>query len=438
MEAHAEAYLGYINMKYKPKTDDLLCRFYVEPRYGVSIDSAAAAVAAESSVGTWTEVATAQPYVKKLSAYVYNLDPHTGIVDIAYPFEAFEHGNVPQILSSVAGNVFGMKEVAHLRLLDMAFPKKMVKQYKGPAFGIPGIRKLFGVKERPLVGTIIKPKMGLNVRDHAKVAYDAWIGGCDIVKDDENLTSQKFNQFEKRFLATIKARDRAEKKTGEKKVYMVNVTAETEEMLKRAKFVTRHGGEYAMVDIVTVGWSALQTLRAHNRKLKLVLHAHRAGHAAFTRDQKHGIAMLVLCKLCRLIGLDQLHAGTMVGKMADAGVQEVVRHRNALVMKSTPADSIMALGQEWGDIKPAMPVASGGLHPAHFPFIVEHIGKDVLLQAGGGIHGHPKGTIAGAKAARDAIDATVQGIPLQEYKSEELQEAMRFWHKYPPVPKSTF
>jgi ribulose-bisphosphate carboxylase large chain len=437
MEAH-DAYSGYINTKYKPKTDDLLCRFYVEPKYGVSIDAAASAVAAESSTGTWTEVSTAQPYVKKLAADVYNLDPHSGIVDIAYPYEAFEHGNVPQILSSVAGNVFGMKEVSHLRLIDMLFPKKMVKQYKGPVFGIPGIRKLLRVKSRPLVGAIIKPKMGLNVRDHAKVAYDAWLGGCDAVKDDENLTSQRFNQFEKRFLATIKARDKAEKRTGEKKVYLVNVTAETEEMLKRAEFVAKHGGEYVMVDIVTVGWSALQTLRNHNRKLKVVLHAHRAGHAAFTRNQKHGISMLVLCKLCRLIGLDQQHIGTMVGKMADAGVHEVVHHRNALVMKSTPADCVMALGQEWGDIKPAMPVASGGLHPGHFPFIIEHLGNDVILQCGGGVHGHPKGTVAGAKAARDAVDAALQGIPLHEYKSEALQDALKFWHKYSPTSKSGF
>jgi len=437
MEAR-DAYSGYINTKYKPKSDDLLCRFYLEPKYGVSFDAAASAVAAESSTGTWTEISTAKPYVKKLAADVYNIDPHNGIADVAYPYAAFEHGNVPQILSSVAGNVFGMKEVAHLRLLDISFPKKMLNEYAGPAIGIPGIRKLLKVKTRPLVGTIIKPKMGLNPKDHAKVAYDAWIGGCDVVKDDENLTSQRFNQFEKRFLTTIKARDKAEKKTGERKMYLVNVTAETEEMIRRAAFVERHGGEYAMVDIVTVGWAGLQTLRKHNKKLKLVLHAHRAGHAAFTRNSKHGIAMLVLCKLCRMIGLDQLHIGAMVGKMADAGVHEVVHHKNALVMKHTPADCELALGQDWGDIKPAMPVASGGLHPGHFPYIIEHMGNDVILQCGGGIHGHPKGTIAGAKAARDAVDATMQGIALQDYRSEELQEAMKFWHRYPPVSKGTF
>lgn len=429
------SYLGYIDTKYTPQSDDVVCKFYAEPKYGVAFDAAAAAVAAESSTGTWTEVTTSKPYIKNIAANVFNLNPHAGIFDIAYPYEGFEHTNVPQILSSVAGNVFGMKEVSQLRLLDIQIPKKMIKQFDGPLYGIKGIRRIVKVKDRPLVGTIIKPKMGLKVHDHARVAYEAWLGGCDIVKDDENLTSQKFNPFKERFLATIKQRDKAENKTGEKKIYMVNITAETEEMLKRAEFVVDNGGEYAMVDIVTTGWSALQTLRKHNKKLKLVLHAHRAGHAAFTRNQKHGIAMLVLCKLCRLIGLDQIHIGTMVGKMADAGVAEVVRHRNALVMTSVPAEPPHALSQEWGDILPTMPVASGGLHPGHFPFIIQHLGNDVILQAGGGIHGHPKGTLAGAKAARDAIDATMQGIPLAEYKSEELREAMKIWQRYPPIPK---
>ncbi len=134
-----------------------------------------------------------------------------------------------------------------------------------------------------MVGTIIKPKLGLNTKDHAKVAYDAWSGGCDIVKDDENLSSQKFNPFEDRLTQTLESRDKAQEETGERKVYMINITAETNLMLKRAEEVINQGGEYVMVDILTCGWSALQTLRDQN--FKLVIHAHRAGHAAFTKNQ---------------------------------------------------------------------------------------------------------------------------------------------------------
>ena len=171
---------------------------------------------------------------------------------------------MPNILSSVAGNVFGLKALKNLRLLDIQMPKALISSFKGPAFGIAGIRKLLKVPKRPLVGTIIKPKLGLNTKDHAKVAYDAWSGGCDIVKDDENLSSQKFNPFEERLAQTLESRDKAQKETGERKVYMINITAETNLMIKRAESVLAQGGEYVMVDILTCGWSALQTLRDQN------------------------------------------------------------------------------------------------------------------------------------------------------------------------------
>ena len=272
-------YLDFVDLTYKPKETDLVCTFIVEPE-GISLKEAAGGVAAESSVGTWTELTTEKPYVKRLAAHVYSIEGST--IKIAYPIELFESANMPNILSSVAGNVFGLKALKNLRLLDIEFPKQLLNTFKGPAFGIAGIRKLLNVPKRPLVGTIIKPKLGLETKDHAKVAYEAWYGGCDVVKDDENLSSQKFNPFEERLTQTLEARDKAQEETNERKVYMINITAETNLMLKRAQAVVDQGGEYVMVDILTCGWSALQTLRDQN--FKLVIHAHRAGHAAFTKN----------------------------------------------------------------------------------------------------------------------------------------------------------
>ena len=249
------------------------------------------------------------------------------------------------------------------------------------------------------------------------MAYEAWVGGCDIVKDDENLSSQRFNPFEERVVKTLECRDKAEAETGERKVYMVNITAETETMLKRADFVQEHGGEYVMVDILTCGWSALQTLRDQNNKL--VIHAHRAGHAAFTKNPKHGIAMRAIAKVARIIGVDQLHVGTVVGKMSETK-QEVLENIDALKM-------------EMGGLKPVMPVASGGLHPRLVPDLMATFGKDFIIQAGGGIHGHRSGTMAGATAMRQAVDATMEGIVLDEYAEttqgakdcvEDLEELM--------------
>ena len=251
-------YLDFVDSTYKPKETDLICTFYLEPE-GISLKEAAGGVAAESSVGTWTELTTEKPYVTRLAAHVFSIEGN--VAKIAYPIELFEPANMPNILSSVAGNVFGLKALKNLRLLDIQMPKPLITSFKGPLFGIAGIRKLLKVPERPLVGTIIKPKLGLNTKDHAKVAYDAWSGGCDIVKDDENLSSQKFNPFEERLAQTLESRDKAQEETGERKVYMVNITAETNLMLKRAEAVIAQGGEYVMVDILTCGWSALQTLR---------------------------------------------------------------------------------------------------------------------------------------------------------------------------------
>lgn len=403
-------YLDFVDLTYKLKETDLICTFYIEPE-GISIKEVAGGVAAESSVGTWTALTTEQPYVKRLAAHVYSIDGN--VIKIAYSAELFESGNMPNTLSSVAGNVFGLKAIKNLRLLDIDFPKQLVNSFKGPAFGIAGIRKLLKIPKRPLVGTIIKPKLGLETKDHAKVAYEAWFGGCDIVKDDENLSSQSFNPFEERLTQTLESRDKAQEETNERKVYMINITAETQTMLKRAQAVVDQGGEYVMVDILTCGWSALQTLRDQN--FKLVIHAHRAGHASFTKNPLHGIAMKPIATVARVIGVDQLHVGTVVGKMSETKVEVL--------------ENIAACKSDLGLLKPVLPVASGGLHPRLVPALIETFGNDFVIQAGGGIHGHPNGTISGAKAMRQAVDATLYGKTLEEYSKthEELALALKQW-----------
>jgi ribulose-bisphosphate carboxylase large chain len=403
-------YLDFVNLTYQPAKTDLVCTFQVEPE-GISLKEAAGAIAAESSIGTWTELSTMKLDVEKLAAHVFSIEGN--VARIAYPIELFEQANMPNILSSVAGNVFGLKALRNLRLLDIQFPDVLAKSFLGPQFGIDGVRALLRVPKRPLVGTIIKPKLGLKTSDHAHVAYEAWLGGCDIVKDDENLSSQDFNLFQERLVHTLQARDLAEKDTGERKVYMINITAETDIMIKRAEAVAAYGGEYVMVDVLTCGWSALQTLR--NQNFKLVIHAHRAGHAAFTKNPLHGIAMRPIATVARIIGVDQLHVGTVVGKMSETK-QEVL-------------ENISACKSELAGLKPVLPVASGGLHPRIVPELLGFFGNDVVIQAGGGIHGHPNGTIAGAKAMRQAVDAALAGKTLDEYAKnhKELALALEQW-----------
>ncbi len=420
--------MDFIDLEYVPGKDDVIAEYYLEPR-GISFEKACNHIAGESSIGTWTDVKTMKPRIaKRLKPTVFYIRKKEKIIRIAYPLDLFELGSVPQLMSSIGGNIFGMKVLRNLRLLDIHFPKKYVLSFKGPKFGIPGIRRVFHIRKRPLLGTIVKPKLGLNEREHAKSAYEAWVGGIDIVKDDENLTNMRFNRFEKRVLETLKMRDKAENETGEGKFYMPNITSETGEMIKRAEFVKKNGGEYVMVDIVSVGWSALQTLRELNDGLNLIIHAHRAGHAAFTKNPKHGISMLVVAKLSRLIGVDQIHIGTAkVGKMGGEGTEEI---EDEIESKFIPEfEGSHLLEQFWFHIKPVFAVASGGLHPGSIPKLIEKMGTNIIIQAGGGVHGHPGGTRAGAKAMRQALESVMKGVPLEEYAKErkELAQAIKKW-----------
>ncbi len=421
----------YVDQGYSPKDTDLICEFHIEPAAGISFEEASTHMAGESSIDSWTEISTLSPELAaRLKPHVFYLDADTQTVRVAYSEELFELGSVPQVLSAVAGNIFSMKIVDNLRLQDISFPKSMLREFKGPNFGLYGVQDIVGVKDRPLIGTIVKPKVGLTSEMHAEVAYNAFAGGCDLVKDDENLTDQKFNGFEKRAELTLKLAEKAEVETGERKMYLCNITAPTcEEMIRRLHVLKDLGASYAMIDIVPTGWTALQTLREAAADEGLALHAHRCMHSAFTRNPRHGVSMLLVAKFCRLIGLDQLHIGTVVGKM-HGDKDEVLSLRDECVLDTVPADPGQhVLAQDWGGIKPMFPVASGGLAPTMIPDLYSIFGKDVIMQFGGGIHAHPMGTAAGATACRQALEASMEGFTLEEYAKgrKELGAALEKW-----------
>ncbi len=424
--------VDYVDLDYVPNEKDLIAMYYVQKAPECrDLEHACEEIAKESSIGTWTEISTmSKEIAESLKPSAYEIDYDNNIIKIAYPQELFESNNMPQILSAVAGNIFGMKIINKLRLLDISFPKDIVKAYEGPAFGIEGIRKITRVDYRPLLGTIVKPKVGLNEIEHARVCGEAWGGGLDIVKDDENLTSMSFNRFEKRIEETFKVRNKIEVETGEKKIYMPNITAKVSVMKNRADIVKENGGEYVMVDIVTVGFSALQEIRDYLDSKNVVIHAHRAMHAAFTRDKMHGMTMLALAKTMRLIGMDQLHTGTVVGKMEGAQ-KEVVEMNDVITKQKIKGNSLTTLDQDWGTLRPVLPVASGGLSPLHAPDLIKILGKNMVYQFGGGCHGHPDGTKAGATAIRQAIEAVLDGIELSERSKTkiELRKAIEKWGK---------
>jgi ribulose-bisphosphate carboxylase large chain len=420
-----EWYHDFVDLKSTPKKDDLVALFRMTPAPGFTMEDAAGRVASESSVGTWTTLTTLTPNVRRIMAKTYDISGR--MVRVSYPSALFEGANMPQVLSSVAGNVFGMKAVAGLRLVDIIWPKWLVESFLGPQYGEAGIRKFMKVPSRPLTASVPKPKLGMTAEEHARHGYEAWAGGLDLLKDDENLTDQEFNGFSRRAKLCYRYRDMAEKETGERKSYLINITAETREMEKRAKLVHDLGGEFVMIDICTAGWASLQTMRETCGDLQLAIHAHRAFHAAFTRNPNHGMSMTVLAEIARLIGVDQLHIGTAIGKL-ESTKKEVIGLRDKIHLARSPGVG-WELAQDWAGKKPLLPVSSGGLHVGLLYPLFDILGTDIVVQLGGGIWGHPNGGRAGAKALRDAIDGYLEGSPLDECarRSQELRVALEKW-----------
>ena len=436
----ARIYHEFVDESYEPSSDQLVAVFRVTPAQGVSIYEAAGRIAAESSVGTWTTLSVKPSLFDKLKAIAYkfiDLGDGSWLVYVAYPIDLFEEGSIPNFVSSVLGNIFGMKAIAGLRAEDVYFPKRYLETFPGPNRGIPGVREALGVKERPILATVPKPKLGYTPEEYAQVAYEILVGGVDLIKDDENVASQPFIRFRDRLNAVMKTIERVEKETGERKGYLVNVTAPCGEIDKRIKLVADTGNPFIMIDFLTAGWAALQRARELAGEYGLAIHGHRAFHAAFTRNPRHGVSMFLLAKLGRLAGLDHLHVGTPgVGKM-DADAKEVLEYAKVLRVDNyePPPGDVRRLKQPWFGMKPVFPVSSGGLHPGTVPVVIQRMGRDVILQVGGGVIGHPDGPRAGAKALRDAVDAAMKGVPLEEAakKSRELQRALEKWGHVVPV-----
>ncbi len=405
----------------------IICTYYVET--DGSLKGAGEAIAAEESIGTWTDIGTVTTDIqRRLAAKAFQFEEKgkkgVGLVKIAFPVELFdlEKGGIPNIMSMIMGNLFGLTALKNVRLLDAEFPKSVLTYFPGPKFGLEGVREIVGTKKdrRPHLGTIIKPKVGLNPSQTAEVAYEAAVGGVDLIKDDETLVSQSFCPLEERLSKVMEKIDLVKEETGRTVFYALNITGNLNRLLEFADYAVENGANMIMLDILLSGLAALQHL-AEDPSIKLPIHCHRTFHAAFTRNPLHGVHMRVIAKLTRLAGGDQLHSGTAAGKM---GLPEEVAEAK---------ESGEVLIQGWGNIKPVMPVASGGIHPALVPKNIELLGTDLVINAGGGIHGHPDGTRAGATAMRQAIDAVMKKIPLERYAEThpELKRALDKWgYKY--------
>ena len=372
-------------------------------------------MAGESSSATWTVVWTDRLTANThYQAKAYRVDDVPGrpgefFAYVAYSIDLFEEGSIANLTSSVIGNVFGFKPLKALRLEDMRIPVAYVKTFQGPAHGIVMERELLGKYGRPLLGATVKPKLGLSARNYGRVVYEACRGGLDFTKDDENINSQPFMRWRDRYLYCMEGVNKAMTETGETKGHYLNVTAATmEQMYERAEFAKELGSVIVMIDL-TIGYTAMQSMARWARDNSVLLHLHRAGHSTYTRQKTHGVSFRVIAKWCRLIGVDHVHAGTVVGKLegdpaTTKGFYDTLRDEH---IPANPQHGIF-FDQDWASMPGVMPVASGGIHAGQMHQLLDLLGEDVILQFGGGTIGHPLGIAAGAEANRVALEAMVK------------------------------
>lgn len=408
MENYSYLHLG------EPEDPDrnVVCRYRVTT--DLTMEKAAEAIAAEQSTGTWTGISTLDHSIfDNLGARITSIDGD--MITCEFPAEDFsiETGAVPQILSVIAGNLFGLGSLKAVRLEDATFPKSILEQFKGPKFGAEGIRKALKRPEEPLVGTIVKPKIGLSPQKTAEYVYEAGSGGLTNSKDDETLVDQRFCPIEDRTVCVSEALDLLQEE-GHMMMHAINISTRSDRIVELAEKVQGWGARELMIDVVTCGYGCLQAL-AEDPSIKVPIHVHRTMHGAFTKDPRHGVNMLVLSKLVRMVGGDALHIGTLgVGKMA-AGAHDDSN------LKACLGDDV--------PYKRVMPVCSGGVHPSLVEDIIARSGMDVQIQAGGGVAGHPGGVRAGAMAMSQAVHAAYEGIPAAEYAQShpELRTALERW-----------
>ena len=407
--------MGYWNPDYEPKETDILAVFRMTPQDGVDKVEAAAAVAGESSTATWTVVwtdrLTANSHYQAKAYKVEDVPGRPGeyFAYIAYDIDLFEEGSIANLTSSIIGNVFGFKPLKALRLEDMRIPVAYKKTFQGPAHGIVMEREFLNKYGRPLLGATIKPKLGLSARNYGRVVYEACKGGLDFTKDDENINSQPFMRWRDRFLFGMEGLNKAMAETGELKGHYFNITAGTmEEMYRRAEFAKEIGSIIVMIDL-TIGYTAIQSMANWCRQNGLLLHLHRAGHSTYTRQKTHGVSFRVISQWCRLMGVDHVHAGTVVGKLegdpaTTRGFYDTLREDKV----PTNLQNGIFFDQPWASLNKMMPVASGGIHAGQMHQLLDLLGEDTVLQFGGGTIGHPMGIAAGAEANRVALEAMVK------------------------------
>lgn len=345
---------------------------------------------------------------------------HRARVRIAFPSDNIG-ANLPTLAATLAGNLYDLGEVTGMRLERVALPSAYRRQFEFPRFGIAGTRRATGVSTGALVGTILKPNVGMSAQETAALVARLCEAGVDFIKDDEVCANPVHAPLALRVPAVMAAVRAHRERTGKQVMVAFNITDETDAMRRHADLVRQEEGNCVMVSLNWCGFSAVQTLRRHT---DLAIHAHRNGFGAMSRAPLLGIDFQAYQTLWRLAGVDHMHVHGLQGKFSQSDEEVIASAHDCyqpLAFDASASDDV--------DDR-VMPAFSSGQWAGTVPATWQAVRRDDLLfMAGGGILAHPDGPAAGVRSLRDAWQAVRDGVPLDTaaLHAPALAAALRFF-----------
>lgn len=396
------------------------------------LEQAAEAIAGEQTTGTFTKVAGESPELhRRHRAQILELTPiaddlggvlpgargsetgtlRGGLVRIGYPL-VNSGPSLTRLLAFISGNLYELSELAGIKLLDVDFPDAFDAAYPAAPHGVAGTRTLVNRPSGVLLGTIVKPNIGLAASDYYTVVRELGLAGLDFIKDDEVNADCPPTPLRDRAPQVLRALDEVESETGRRPLYAFNISDEVDQMLASADYIAEAGGQCVMVNTALVGIPALHAVR---RRTDLVLHGHLAGFAAASRHPNLGMGFGAFQKLTRLAGVDHLHVGGFRSKF--------------FVEDEETAANIEAVRAPLLGGRECLPAISSAQWAGTAPTTWQHTGTDdLLVLAGGGVLGHPGGAGAGARSMRQAWEAVTAGVSLEEAAKEHDELAAALAH----------
>lgn len=387
----------------------------------VGLTKAAAVIAGEQSTGTFIKLAAETDELRERSAAVVESVDESGSTNVpSLPCriegKTYEHGSItlswpmdnighslPNLLSTIAGNLFELAELSAIRLTDIDLPCEFISAHPGPQFGASGTRQIIGDHSGPLIGTIIKPSVGLGPSETAQLVKTLVEAGIDFIKDDELQANGPACPFDERLAAVMRVISNHAQKTGKQVLYAANITDDIDQMWRNLDSMEKVGANCAMVCMQSVGLTGLRAVRDH---CTMPIHGHRAGWGLLSRSPDIGISFKVMQKLWRLAGADHLHVNGLANKFSENDELVADSARSVQLPLSSKADHqhlampVFSSGQTIWQVEPSRNVLGN---------------DDFIICAGGGIMGHPDGVAHGVLSFREAAEAARSGESLTEY-----------------------